>query len=214
VLCQSTQSVDSVDTVVVVTREALMATPEVVPVTLTTHTTHTKANIVVTMVTLLRVEEEEEQGDATDAEETHTEKRQTVQQKGKLDAILTETDAVESTYTDVEQHTYFLGAVDDNVGHVPAWYAEIDICGENCRFKIDTGADISIMSHSQYDKLHLAPPLTPTKAVLKSPGGVLKTAGQFTAQAKLHGTDDSMSLQVVVVDGDMDNLLSRSASRQ
>ena len=123
-----------------------------------------------------------------------------------------EADVVEDltdTENNSEQCTFFLGTVDSNT---PAWYAQLDVCGTPCKFKIDTGADISIMSHSQYKKLHLAPPLTPTRAVLKSPGGVLKTAGQFRTDVKLHGANDAMSLHVVVVDGDMDNLLSRSAS--
>ena len=116
------------------------------------------------------------------------------------------TDTVEEATSD---NTFFLGAVETNV---PPWFAKLDICDSVCQFKIDTGADISIISRSQYDKLHLAPPLTPTKAVLKSPGGVLKTVGQFKAQAKLQGRDNPVTLNIVVVDSELDNLLSRSAS--
>lgn len=115
------------------------------------------------------------------------------------------TDAVEQKNTDM----LFLGTIDNQV---PAWYASLNMCNTNCQFKIDTGADISVISFKQYQKLNMPPPLARTTAILNSPGGILKTRGQFTTQVKLQGRDNTIPLPIVVVDGDMDNLLSRSAS--
>ena len=103
--------------------------------------------------------------------------------------------------------TFFLGAIDSGV---PPWYTNLNVCGENCRFKIDTGADVTIISQSQYDRLQAKPRLTPTRAVLKSPGGFMKSPGQFETPVQVG--NKTLSMRIIVVDGDTENLLSRGAS--
>ena len=45
--------------------------------------------------------------------------------------------------------TYFLGSVTD-CHDTEAWYTKLRICGRIIPFKIDTGADISIISERTY----------------------------------------------------------------
>ena len=53
------------------------------------------------------------------------------------------------------------------------------MCGWNVSFKIDTGADVNVVSKHMYDSFTCKPTLQPTNLVLHSPGGVMKVLGQF-----------------------------------
>jgi hypothetical protein len=67
------------------------------------------------------------------------------------------------------------------------------------------------MSLSHYKKLKL-PKLSPTKAILKSPGGPMKNvAGEFSTSVKRG--ESSMPMRIILVDADTDNLLSRGMSK-
>ena len=102
--------------------------------------------------------------------------------------------------------TYLLGSVDENK---KPWFTSFVINGQKCQFKIDTGADISIISPSQYNKLVPKPTLNRTRAVLKSPGGVMKCHGQFVTHVRQEN-DCQYALRLFVVDADTENLLGRS----
>ena len=47
------------------------------------------------------------------------------------------------------------------------------------QFKVDTGADISVISVPTYQALPQRPTLKPSSDVLSSPGGMLSCKGQF-----------------------------------
>lgn len=70
-----------------------------------------------------------------------------------------------------EEETYFLGAV-DAPDTEPPWHTTLNICNKVVCFKIDTGADISVMSYGEYNKLHPRPNLQQTNAVLHSPAAL------------------------------------------
>ena len=80
---------------------------------------------------------------------------------------------------------------------------------QKCQFKIDTGAHVSIISLSQYNKLVPKPTLNRTRPVLKSPGGVMKCHGQFVTHVRQEN-DCQYALRLFVVDADTENLLGRS----
>ena len=88
------------------------------------------------------------------------------------------------------------------------WFTSFIINGQKCQFKIDTGADVSIISISQYNKLVPKPTLNRTRAVLKSPG-VMKCHGQFFTHVRQEN-DCQYALRLLVVDADTENLLGRS----
>ncbi len=53
--------------------------------------------------------------------------------------------------------------------------------GTAVEFKIDTGADITVMSEQTFLKLPCRPHLTKTLADIRSPGGKLDCIGKFLA---------------------------------
>ena len=80
---------------------------------------------------------------------------------------------------------FFLGAVNSCDEFEERWSVMLHVNKKPIKFKIDTGADISVMSVSTYEALPQRRKLKPSNAVLSSPGGMLKCRGQFTAEISL-----------------------------
>lgn len=93
-----------------------------------------------------------------------------------------------------------------------AWTTVLSVGGKNVTFKIDSGADISVMSENTFTSLPNPPKLRSTSAKLTSPGGKLQCAGEFTANVQRDGT--SYSFRVIVVSSYSNNLLSRAVSNK
>ena len=75
--------------------------------------------------------------------------------------------------------TYFLGSMDQH-GEEPPWRTKLTINPDNGRTvdsKIDTGADVSVISKEVYDSLQPRPRLRQSGAILRSPGGTLPYLG-------------------------------------
>ena len=103
-------------------------------------------------------------------------------------------------------------AQDDSPVHVfdntDPWTATIPVNGLLIAFKLDSGADSSIISQSTYLKLNPHPTLPPARLRLQGPSGNdLYILGFFMAHTNFHGRD--LTFQVYVVDGQSD-LLSRN----
>ena len=121
----------------------------------------------------------------------------------------------EVSYEAVEQscppETYFCGSVscDDSA---PPWKVDLHLNASRVptTFKLDSGADVSVMSLQNYKRLKPKPALKPANAILTSPGGPLECHGQFIARSPVDGT--MYHFRVVVVAHDVDNLLSRGAA--
>ena len=106
-------------------------------------------------------------------------------------------------------YDHFIGAVhcdDDD----PPWHVTLDLGSSSETFKIDTGADVSIMSYTNYLKVRPRPPLKDVKAKLSSPGGPLTCRGQFIASTVFKG--QNYHFRVLVVDGTVENLLGRGVA--
>ncbi|XP_065196547.1 uncharacterized protein K02A2.6-like [Sycon ciliatum] len=90
-----------------------------------------------------------------------------------------------------------------------AWSVSLPVCSTNLIFKIDTGADVSCITHSTYQNLVQRPVLTPSTTKLLGPSGApLSIKGQFTADT-MHKSE-LFSMEIVVIDGPgSTNLLSR-----
>lgn len=80
---------------------------------------------------------------------------------------------------------FFLGAVSSHDKYEEPWSIGLHINRKPVQFKINTGADISVISASTYQALPERPKLKPSNAVLSSPGGILSCKGQFTADISL-----------------------------
>ena len=61
------------------------------------------------------------------------------------------------------------------------WYINLDVNGDPINFKIDSGADVTVISEDIYRRMPNRPHLKPSKVVLNSPGGQLSNLGQFVA---------------------------------
>jgi hypothetical protein len=117
-----------------------------------------------------------------------------------------------------DQESYFLGGVstDDNSSKAvnacvnDKWRITLRCNGSDVPFRIDTGADVSIISMKQYKKLNDHPKLCASNNVLSSPGGEVVYSGQFIARIEHDGT--KYHHRVFVVNDIAENLLSGSVA--
>ena len=94
------------------------------------------------------------------------------------------------------QETYFLGSIYCDETE-PAWPVNLEIGGKQIRFKIDSGADTTVMAEGTYRTLLQRPKLQETSSKLKSPGGRLECLGQFRASTFLNGNTYTFKTHVV-----------------
>ena len=90
---------------------------------------------------------------------------------------------VQEVTTD-DTSTFFLDSVKD---HTQAWRKILNIQGGSIDFKLDSGADVSIISDKTWTKLKPRVQLNPVSARLISPGGSLKCKGQFIGRTESKG---------------------------
>lgn len=108
---------------------------------------------------------------------------------------------------------FFLGAVSSHDKYEEPWSIGLHINRKPVQFKINTGADISVISASTYQALPERPKLKPSNAVLSSPGGILSCKGQFTADISLK--NKLCRVEIYVIEGPcVNNLLSCHAACQ
>ncbi|KAI2646922.1 Gag-Pol polyprotein [Labeo rohita] len=120
-----------------------------------------------------------------------------------------------------EDECLFLGSVEQekNWGALlaedePPWRTTLILAHTPVSFKIDSGADTSVMSEATFETLQNKPKLTAVKNTLQSPGGAVATRGQFLAKIKayLNGQLRNCCFRVVVVKTSGENLLSQVKS--
>ncbi|XP_064595725.1 uncharacterized protein K02A2.6-like [Liolophura sinensis] len=104
----------------------------------------------------------------------------------------------------------FLGAVNCVDSQEPAWTVNLRILNKSIKFKIDSGADVTIMCETTYNSLQPRPALKPASAMLSSPGGNLTVRGEFETDIRLN--DEKFTVNIFVVSGPTHNLLSRGAA--
>ena len=93
------------------------------------------------------------------------------------------------------------------------WKEELSINKTPITFKIDTGADVSIISKASFHKLKDKPILDNSGTQrLVSPGGEVSTLGQFVTDVRYR--DKHYTMRLFVTNGQSNNLLARSAVEQ
>ena len=60
-----------------------------------------------------------------------------------------------------------------------SWRHTLNVCGQDISFKIDTGADVSVISWRTYQSIKHRPKLRPTEISQHSPGELMQVMGQF-----------------------------------
>ena len=108
-----------------------------------------------------------------------------------------------------ESDDLFLGSVTICSDTEAAWEVNLPILGKKVRFKIDSGADTSVISDHTYASLG-KPYLRPASVPLFGPGGKLDCVGVFNAITEFKG--QCYQFPVHVVNGTSSNLLSRSTA--
>ena len=86
------------------------------------------------------------------------------------------------------------------------WTVDLKIKDTVVNFKIDTGADMSVMSDKSYRQLKRKQELSQSEVRLTSPGGRLTVRGEF--YAKTCYKDTHYKFKVVVVENKVGNLLN------
>ena len=109
-----------------------------------------------------------------------------------------------------EVQTFFLGSitVDDSNA---SWPVTLHIQDCDVEFKIDSGADTSVISQHTYENLKTKPQLVQSRAVLDCPGGRLTNKGKFKTSTFYKGTEYCFNIHVVEGPA-VNNLLSRGVS--
>lgn len=103
----------------------------------------------------------------------------------------------------------FLGLVDDETNKDKRTTV-LKINHGNVAFKIDTGADVTVISAAQFYKFSSPPKLQKPTTLLRSAGGMMECLGQFDTLASMH--NKQYKVRIYVVNSKTDNLLSREAS--
>ena len=102
--------------------------------------------------------------------------------------------AVDAVTTD----SYFLGSLNSEPED-PPWRVSLLIAERVVSFKIDTGADVSVISETDWKQMSPRPKLHASRAKLDSPGGPVRNLGQFIAKTDLKGKP--VSFRVFVLEG-------------
>ena len=100
----------------------------------------------------------------------------------------------------------------DGVQKEPPWTVNLTLNSKSIPLKIDTGADVSVISSQTYNEMNPKPKLKKPDVTLKSPGGIAKCKGRFTSVVEFNGTQHE--IEFYIVEGQTDNLLSREASKE
>ena len=138
-----------------------------------------------------------------------------VQKKGHWKMVC-RSKKVNEVLTDDDMEELFLGEVIDAVeaNQLNSWKADIAINDKIIKFKIDSGADVSVLPYDVYNKLKKQTELglEPTNKVLLGPCNYkLNCIGKF--KAKLSTNHKSVDNEVFVVKGLQRQLLSRQVSQ-
>ena len=103
---------------------------------------------------------------------------------------------------------FFLGTV--RCGTDRPWTISLPICNKDVSMKIDSGADVTVITKKTYETMIKPPILKPVKETLRSLSEKIQCYGRFEASTELNGKE--YHFPVYVIDKGS-NLLSRSVSQ-
>jgi hypothetical protein len=109
-----------------------------------------------------------------------------------------------------EYNTYYMDTIHSQAHGEPPWRVPLYLCNQELVFKIDTGADVSVLSRATYNGLKTKPLLQKSHATLRGPGGNISYDGEFTAIVRYK--ERQCECRMFVVPTQTDYLLSREAA--
>ena len=108
-----------------------------------------------------------------------------------------------------EDNEYFLGDVDE--GTNGKWKVNLLVQGQQLNFKVDSGADVNVITINQWNQMRNKPPLQRNNSRVTSLGKELTVLGTFTGSIKY--MKQTLRCTFFVIDTNFpDNLLCRSTS--
>lgn len=130
----------------------------------------------------------------------------------KVVQVVTEQD--EPTKEDEPVESYHLGMVTCSDGVEAVWREVLQTQGGPVDFKLDSGADVTIISDKTWKSMRPRPKLNSVQSKLTSPGGPLECVGQFIARTQVK--NKLYHYRVFVTKntngGAIDNLLGRGVA--
>ena len=103
----------------------------------------------------------------------------------------------------------FLAVVDCTTTN-DAWFVTVTVRRNRLRFKIDTGADVTVISEETWLAMRNKPELQPTTVNLDSVDGQVNACGKFNATTRYKQT--VYRFDVIVISGNTTNLLARDVA--
>lgn len=93
------------------------------------------------------------------------------------------------------------------------WDIELQVNGSPVDFKIDTGADTTVMTETTFNKIQQRPKLIKSKSIVYSPGGKVMCVGKFLATTHYKG--QKYQYWVTVIQGQYaSNLLGKTVAKR
>ena len=129
--------------------------------------------------------------------------------KSKQVREVQETPPEEASPEETPSDDWFLGTVKCKDTDPPSTVT-LPVSGQLLEFKIDSGADTSVISEETYHRLQPSPKLHPVSSSLVGVGGPLKCRGQFIAHTEVK--EQTYDFRIVVVKSKVASLLSRSVA--
>ncbi|XP_065943746.1 uncharacterized protein [Magallana gigas] len=116
---------------------------------------------------------------------------------------------VQSEREELYEETGFLGSVTTCNDDEAVWKINLKICGKTVTFKIDSGADTSVMGEPTYHALQNRPKPESANTAFFGPGGRKNCLGVFPAETSCKGKNFVFPIHVIK---GTSNLLGRSAA--
>ncbi|GAB1606983.1 hypothetical protein Ahia01_000981000 [Argonauta hians] len=113
-------------------------------------------------------------------------------------------------YAGSEEEKFFVDSASVAEDTTEPWTTMLNVRGKRVKFKIDTGADITVINEKTFQQMENKPYLKQSRVVLTSPGGRLTVRGEFNIKTYLNGR--KFIFRAVVVRSNSSNLLSRTVA--
>ena len=113
----------------------------------------------------------------------------------------------ENERDDDNDDEYYLDSITYNKANTSPWIVSMTINNSEIDFKLDTGADVTVITEDTWERLKPKPQISAVTMRLSSPGGKVCCIGKFTT--KLHHESTSKNCEIFVIRGTKSNLLGR-----
>ena len=112
---------------------------------------------------------------------------------------LTEVSCRYKNESESSEEEFFIGTITNHKDDPRRWFVQLPVNGHSVKFKIDSGADVSVMSLSTYENMLEVPVLRPTTHRLKGVNGVLKCKEHSYPTPSTRGNYTSLTFILLIL---------------